>query len=149
MDKQEEKREKCPYCKEEILEEAKVCKNCWLDRNRFDEYNRCIKNYKDKSVDDQILQDLCKIYRTLRRKKHISRKIESLNDLPAYYDVSIKKHEKLYKIMIKCGIRANLNEVIIFLAEYYNKKGIYEKNMLPVLLDYIDINYSDIFNNKG
>lgn len=148
MGKQEEKREKCPYCREEILEEATGCKNCWLDRNRFDEYNRCIKNSNDKPVDDQILQDLCKIYRTLRKEKHTAIKKESLNDLPAYYDESIKRHEKLYKMMKKHDRIADLPEVITFLAEYYNKKGIYEKNMLPVLLDYIDINYRDIFNNK-
>lgn len=143
-----EKREKCPYCGDEILKEAKVCKNCWLDRNSFDRYNKCNKDYEANPDDDQILQELCKIYRTLRKEKHIARKKELLNDFPAYYEESIKRHEKLYKMMIELVRRANLNEVIIFLAEYYKEKGIYEKYMLPVLWDYIEINYSDIFNNK-
>lgn len=137
-------RDKCPHCSEEILKSAKNCKNCWLPRGKFGTYEELKKQIKEAPEDYVLLGELCKIYQQLRKEKHRSRKKENIEEFPAYYDESIDLNKKLFKEKKAKSFK----ETTEFLTEYYRKKGKYTKEMLPVLWEYIDLKFGQVFHDK-
>ncbi|MCK4826322.1 hypothetical protein KA005_61840, partial [bacterium] len=88
-------RDECPYCKEEILKSATICKNCWLEREKFGTCKELKKQIKEAPDDYVLWGELCEIYRQLRKEKHRGRKKENIEEFPAYYDESIDLNKKL------------------------------------------------------
>lgn len=138
------KKEECPNCETEISINARVCKHCWLKREKFEEFIDLKKEYYEDTKDYIIKGYLSKIYRNLRKEPHIKLKKEIINQYPAYCPESIQLNEELFK---KRGIK-DIEEITVFLAEYYLKKNKYEKNMLPILWEYSEINFEKLFKKS-